>query len=90
MTEVVSYKPQSYESDWWSLGILIHEFLTGHSPFLLSTNESIPEKLLLNRIKIWNPIVDKLIRLNEDSTIVKDLILKLLIKNPKQRLGMFS
>lgn len=31
--EVITKSGHSYEVDWWSFGILLHEMITGHSPF---------------------------------------------------------
>ncbi|CAF1433382.1 unnamed protein product, partial [Adineta ricciae] len=67
--------------DWWSLGVLTFELLTGASPFTVdgdkNTQPEISKRILKNQPLIPNHI----------SKVAKDFILKLLMKNPKRRLG---
>ncbi|CAF0969681.1 unnamed protein product [Didymodactylos carnosus] len=67
--------------DWWSLGVLTFELLTGASPFTVdgdrNTQPEISKRILRNQPLIPNYI----------SKIAKDFILKLLLKNPRRRLG---
>ncbi|CAF3165882.1 unnamed protein product [Rotaria sp. Silwood2] len=67
--------------DWWSLGVLTFELLTGASPFTVdgdkNTQPEISKRIIKNQPLIPNHI----------SKVAKDFILKLLIKNPKRRLG---
>lgn len=69
--------------DWWSLGILFYELLTGSSPFTVE-NESNREKHIVRRISNESPPMQYIIHDN-----AKDLITKLLIKEPTKRLGIY-
>ncbi|CAF1055653.1 unnamed protein product [Didymodactylos carnosus] len=65
-------------TDWWSLGILTFEMLSGATPFNPNQNESeIPGKVLSGKIS-WPRTID-------EST--KAFIKKLLHQNPDKRLG---
>ncbi|CAD8061468.1 unnamed protein product [Paramecium sonneborni] len=77
--EIIRQNGHSFEVDWWSFGILIYEMLVGRPPFF-SQSQS-----LLFRAIIESDIVfpQQLCLSNQ----VKDLIMKLLIKNPFERLG---
>lgn len=63
--------------DWWSLGIVIHDMLTGSPPFVAN-----------NRKKTMDAILNKKLNLPYYlSSDVKDLLTKLLKRTPSARLG---
>jgi serine/threonine protein kinase len=47
--EVILSKGHSHGADWWSLGVLIFEMLTGQPPFTSDTNHTVFEKILSTR-----------------------------------------
>ncbi|XP_013924408.1 PREDICTED: ribosomal protein S6 kinase alpha-4 [Thamnophis sirtalis] len=67
--------------DWWSLGILVFELLTGASPFTLE-GEKNSQAEVSRRILKCSPPFPSLI--GHDA---RDLLQKLLCKDPKKRLG---
>jgi len=67
----------SYSVDYWSLGILLYEFISGIDPFAANNDKSVQEKVLKNTV-YYNENFTK-------DTI--DLISKLLISEPENRLG---
>ena len=69
-------------ADWWSFGIMIFEMLCGIPPFY---NENI--EYMYQLIKQASIKFPKCLNLSEDA---KNLILRLLVVNPKQRLGAQS
>ncbi|GIL52826.1 hypothetical protein Vafri_8590 [Volvox africanus] len=67
------------EVDWWALGTILYEFITGTPPFNADTPEEIFDNILDRRIT-W-PDEDDM------SSECRDLIDKLLHPNPLKRLG---
>ncbi|XP_059497641.1 ribosomal protein S6 kinase alpha-5-like isoform X2 [Stegostoma tigrinum] len=67
--------------DWWSLGILLFELLTGASPFTLEGEKNSQGEVSRRILQADPPIP------SEISPAGRDLIQKLLIKDPKKRLG---
>lgn len=61
--------------DWWGLGILLYEMLTGQPPFKGQTRNELYEQTLKGEIVFPEHI----------SSTAKDLILKLLCKQPENR-----
>jgi serine/threonine protein kinase len=68
-------------ADWWSVGVLTYELLTGVSPFSHDRASDTEDKVFY-RILETNPTIPD--HLSHDAS---DLISKLLAKNPEERLG---
>jgi len=67
--------------DIWALGIMIYLFFTGHTPFKAKS-----EKMILENIKNLNYSFDN----TEIPDDAKDLISKILVKDPTKRIGYKS
>ena len=67
--------------DIWALGIMIYLFFTGHTPFKAKS-----EKMILENIKNVNYSFDN----TEIPDDAKDLISKILVKDPTKRIGYKS
>ncbi|XP_020100268.1 LOW QUALITY PROTEIN: protein kinase PINOID 2-like [Ananas comosus] len=72
--------------DWWTLGVFLYEMIYGRTPFKGENNE----KTLINIMK--QPLrFPKINTTNakdlEDESRAQDLISRLLVKNPKRRIG---
>ena len=63
--------------DYWSLGIILFEMLTGLDPFVSTDDMKVTERILTGKLKIPTYI----------SKTASDLIIKLLKINPNDRLG---
>jgi ribosomal protein S6 kinase alpha-5 len=81
--EVVETRAGVYDMavDWWSLGIVTHKLLTGVSPFK-SRRELVTTEEMIRRIIEENPHIR-----NNLSSDAVDFISKLLVKDPRKRLG---
>lgn len=77
----------SFEVDWWSLGIVTHEMMIGHTPFMSSASEYITEKENKKRILHQNPRFNKIAKFSRHNEI-QAFITDLLIKQPQHRLGL--
>ncbi|XP_064197295.1 protein kinase C delta type-like [Anguilla rostrata] len=71
-------KEYSFPVDWWSLGVLVFEMLTGDSPFQGDNEDELSTSVCTDTIEYpsW---------LNQES---KDLLEKLLERDPTHRLGV--
>ena len=67
--------------DWWSVGVLTYELLTGASPFTKEGEDNGQQNISKRILKDPPPFPTRL------GSVVKDLISKLLIKDPAKRLG---
>lgn len=75
--EVIEGKEYGAAVDWWSLGALGFDLLTGAPPFTGNNNAKIQEKIVKQKLAL--PYF-----LSPDA---KDLLTRLLRKDPKKRLG---
>lgn len=82
--EVVRNDESGYDVnvDWWSVGVICYELLTGASPFSKDGDQSGAEGTYDRILKSYPPMSE--IK-HEDAV---DLITKLLEKEPSKRLGM--
>lgn len=67
--------------DWWSVGVLTYELLTGASPFTVEGERNTQQEISRRILKSNPPIPESL---GKD---VADFIQKLLVKDPRKRLG---
>lgn len=84
--EVISGQGHGSAVDWWTLGVFLYEMLYGRTPFKGDNNE----RTLINILK--QPLTFPRIGVSsakelEEMVKVQDLISKLLVKNPKKRVG---
>jgi len=67
--------------DWWSVGVLTYELLTGASPFTVEGEKNTQQEISKRILRAEPPMPEFL------SKDVTDFILKLLVKDPRQRMG---
>ena len=73
--EIILRKPYSFEIDWWALGVLLCELITGNEPFLGDNTKEIFTSII-------NDIPYVPFTVPKDA---RDLIFKLLTKDPSKR-----
>lgn len=78
--EVINNEPLSTAADMWSIGVITYILLSGMSPFQDETNEE-----TLRNILAMNYTLDTH-HFSMTSSMAKDFIQKLLVKNPSDRL----
>lgn len=83
--ETIAGIGQDTSSDWWSIGCILFEFLFGYPPFNGETPERVFDNILNHEIQ-WPNLSDDEFKLY-CSDEAKDLIKKLLVKDPAKRLG---
>ncbi|XP_033210447.1 ribosomal protein S6 kinase alpha-5-like isoform X2 [Belonocnema kinseyi] len=67
--------------DWWSVGVLTYELLTGASPFTVEGEKNTQPEISRRILKTEPPIPSHL------NSTVRNFITRLLVKDPRQRLG---
>uniref|UniRef100_A0A2P2J3T5 non-specific serine/threonine protein kinase n=2 Tax=Rhizophora mucronata TaxID=61149 RepID=A0A2P2J3T5_RHIMU len=75
--EMIEGHGHDFAVDWWSLGVVLYEMLYGVTPFRG-----------INRKETFYRILTKAPELVGEATPLRDLIGKLLIKDPKQRIRL--
>ncbi|CAG4987997.1 unnamed protein product [Colias eurytheme] len=81
--EVVRCGSQGHDIavDWWSVGVLTYELLTGASPFTVEGEKNTQQEITKRIVRCSYPVP------NDVSPEVQDFIKKLLVKDPRKRLG---
>ncbi|XP_048263999.1 ribosomal protein S6 kinase alpha-5 isoform X3 [Bombus terrestris] len=67
--------------DWWSVGVLTYELLTGASPFTVEGEKNTQQDISRRILKTEPPMPGHM------GATIRDFILRLLVKDPRQRLG---
>ena len=76
--EIVGYKGHDKNADWWSLGILLYELTVGIPPFYSQNVNEMYRKIESQKQINFPPAL---------SLQCRDLVRKLLNKDPSKRLG---
>ena len=77
--EMVMEKGATYKTDIYSIGLLMYEMIVGHTAFIAGNIKELYEIIKRNQINFNDP------KLNGDA---KDLILRILVKNPEDRIDI--
>ena len=75
--EIIQARGHSSTADWWALGILVYEMLSGSPPFYDESTHKIYERILQGKIE-WPRYFD---------FSAKDIIKRFLTSDPTKRLG---
>ncbi|KAH6913439.1 kinase-like domain-containing protein [Coprinopsis sp. MPI-PUGE-AT-0042] len=75
--QVIAQELYSYETDWWSMGIILYELLQGDTPWTGPDVKSMMRKIKKEPLLFRRPIEDA----------VKDFLIKLLEKRVEDRLN---
>jgi len=84
--EMIAETGHDFTSDWWAVGVLIYEMLIGIPPFY-HKNKATMYKMIKEKEPRFPDAAKHEISISEQA---EDLIRKLLIKDPKTRLGSKS
>jgi serum/glucocorticoid-regulated kinase 2 len=75
--EIISGKGLTNTAKWWTLGVLLYEMLTGLPPFYSTDVNETYRKILFESAQLPDSL----------SSAAKDMLAKLLTREPEQRLG---
>uniref|UniRef100_G1QEZ1 Ribosomal protein S6 kinase beta-2 n=1 Tax=Myotis lucifugus TaxID=59463 RepID=G1QEZ1_MYOLU len=75
--EIVVRRGHNRAVDWWSLGVLMYEMLTGSPPFTAENRKKTMDKIIKGKLRL--PLY-----LTPDA---RDLVKKFLKRNPRRRIG---
>ena len=75
--EIILEKGYSKEVDWWSLGAILYEMLVGVQPFHNNNHQKLLDNILYKDLRFPETL----------SKNAKDLVTKLLERNPQKRIG---
>ena len=75
--EILKGDPYSFAADWWSCGIFLHEMMVGKPPFSSSDRVELYKSVLRSSFRVPSYV----------SPRAKDLLYKLIEKDPDMRLG---
>uniref|UniRef100_A0A803LJ13 non-specific serine/threonine protein kinase n=1 Tax=Chenopodium quinoa TaxID=63459 RepID=A0A803LJ13_CHEQI len=85
--ELVSGKGHGNGVDWWGFGVLIYELLYGTTPFKGVNKEATLRNIASSRDVRFGYVEERDIEDDKDMAAAKDLIEKLLVKDPSLRMG---
>lgn len=75
--EIIQAKGHNKNADWWSIGILLYEMLTGQPPFTHANRQKLQQRIINEKVKL-PPMM---------TTEAHSLLKGLLQKDPAKRLG---
>ena len=75
--EIIKRKAHGKALDWYGLGVLLYEFLVGLPPYYDKDQEIMFDNIVNGVLKLPSHL----------NHVTKDLILKLLMRNPLERIG---
>ena len=84
--EIVKNLPYGQGADWWAVGVMLFEMLTGEPPFYYDERDDSgdPE----TRKKLCKKILEDEVDIPDNMSLAAaSIVLKFLMKDPKQRLG---
>jgi serine/threonine-protein kinase RIM15 len=82
--ETINGSGQDDMVDWWSLGVILFEFMYGYPPFHAASPDMVFENILNHRIDWPSPEIEVELGVSENA---KDLMVKLMAMSPAERLG---
>lgn len=90
--EVISGKGHGSAVDWWTLGVFLYEMLFGRTPFKGAGKESTLTNIITNPLKFPADMsstgrAERSAADAEQWNAARDLIKRLLVKDPRRRLG---
>ncbi|CAD7955378.1 unnamed protein product [Amoebophrya sp. A120] len=79
--EIIAHTGHHFGVDWWTLGVMLHEFMSGHAPFEASTAQKTYALIRRGVTFVRFPY-------RGSDPLAVDLVIQLLQANPEDRLPM--